>query len=232
MRAIDWKKYAFVFILAAAIFATVFWVNALFNRWRITDIRSIGDQIAVDILSSETQFSLLAESSCHDLGTSVLSTEINALASKLSYAEENLGSNNPEVIALKRYYSLLQIKDYLLMKKISEKCGTKPIVILYFYSNAGDCPLCERTGYILTYLREQYPDLRVYSFDYHLDLSALRTLISMFKIENRLPTIMVNDKVHYNLASLEEIEKVVPELKKLNTATSTTNTNNKSSYIE
>ncbi len=227
MRAIDWKKYTFVFLLAAAIFATVFWVSALFNNWRVADIRSIGDQIAVDILSSETQFSLLEESSCQDLGTSVLSTEINALASKLSYAEENLGSNNLEVVGLKRYYSLLQIKDYLLMKKISEKCGTKPVVVLYFYSNAGDCPLCERTGYILTYLREQYPDLRVYSFDYHLDLSALRTLVSMFKIENKLPALIVNEKVYYNLSSLEEIEKAVPELKKLKTATSTTATTSK-----
>ena len=179
-------------------------------------MRAIESKISLDLLSSETQFSLLAESSCKDIGkASVLSTEINALAEKLSYMEQKFGTQNEEVLSLKKYYSLLEIKDYLLMKRVSEKCGTTPISILYFYSNAGDCALCEKTGYVLTYLSQQYPQIRVYSFDYNIDLSAVKTLIAMFKVKNTLPAIVVNDDVHYGLSTLEEFEKAIPKLKDL-----------------
>ena len=227
MRAIDWKKYVLVLFITVAIFATALYVSNRLNDRRIDEIRSIGDQISIDILSSETQFSLLAESSCKDVaGQSILSKEINSLAEKLSYTEEKLGSDNSEVAQLKRYYSLLEIKDYLLMKKVSSKCGVKPITVLYFYSNSGDCPECERAGYVLTSLRQSYPDLRVYSFDYHLNLSALRTLISIFNIQPKLPAIMIGDDTFYGFTSLEEIETKVPELK-TSLATSSTSTTKK-----
>ena len=223
MNIFDWRKYTVVFGITVVIFGTALYISNRLNDRRIDEIRSIGDQISVDILSSETQFSLLAESSCQDLaGQSVLSKEINSLADKLSYTEGKLGSDNAEVIQLKRYYSLLEIKDYLLMKRVSSKCGVKPVTVLYFYSNEGDCPDCERAGYVLTYLREQYPDLRVYSFDYHLNLSALRTLVSIFNIESKLPAIMIGDKVFYGFTSLSDIEAKVPELKTLATSTPTT----------
>ena len=77
----------------------------------------MGDKISLDILSSETQFSLLTESSCKSIGDNTLSFEVGQLGSKLAYMEEKVGSDNPDFINLKTYYSLLEIKDYLLMKK-------------------------------------------------------------------------------------------------------------------
>lgn len=225
MRSIDWKKYLLVLVITVAIFGTALYISNRLNDRRIDEIRSIGDQISIDILSSETQFSLLAESSCKDLaGQSILSKEINSLAEKLSYTEDKLGSDNSEVIELKRYYSLLEIKDYLLMKKVTSQCGVKPITVLYFYSNSGDCSECEKAGYVLTSLRQKYPDLRVYSFDYNLNLSALRTLISIFKIEDRLPAIMIGDKVFYGFTPLEDIESAIPELKASLATTTPTST--------
>jgi hypothetical protein len=212
----DWKKYVFVLIITVAIFATTFYISAYFNNLRTAEMRAVENKISLDLLSSETQFSLLAEASCKDIGkSSILSKEINTLAEKLSYMEEKFGATNEEVLGLKKYYSLLEIKDYLLMKRVSEKCGVTPISILYFYSNAGDCPLCEKTGYVLTYLNQQYPQIRVYSFDYNLDLSAVQTLISVFKVKNTLPAIIVGEDVHYGLSTLDEFEKAMPKLKEL-----------------
>lgn len=210
------KKYLMVFIITAAIFGTALFVSQRLSDKRIEEVRAIESKIAIDILSSETQFNLLAESSCQDVGGSpFLSTELNTLAGELSYTEERLGDNNEVVIGLKKYYTLLQIKDYILMKRITEKCGIEPIVILYFYSNKGDCENCKKVGYVLDYLRSQYPTLRVYAFDYNLDISALQTMVSIFKIKNELPALVINEKVHYNIASLEDIEKIIPEIKKL-----------------
>jgi hypothetical protein len=172
-KSVDYKKYIFSFLITSIIFGTAIYLSNYFGQKKIEEIRNIQDKISIDILSSETQFSLLEESSCEDVGTGSLSTELSNLEAKLSYTENERGVDDPEVQTLKKYYSLLEIKDYLLMNKISEKCKKTPLSIIYFYSNSDSCKDCEREGYVLTRLRETYPDLRVYSFDYDMDMSAV-----------------------------------------------------------
>jgi len=211
----EWKKYAYTFLITAVIFATAIYVSNYFSQKRMNEIKDIESRIAVDILASETQFSLLSELSCRDISSSLLSKQLSELGDKLSYTEESRGSDDAEVINLKKYYSLLQIKDFLLMQKIKERCGSKTLSLIYFYSNEGDCSDCENEGFVLTRLRADYPELRVYSFDYNLDLSALKTLTSIYNIEDKLPALLINDKVYYGFKSIDEIKNIIPALKEL-----------------
>lgn len=215
MNTIDWKKYFFSFAITAIIFTTAIVLSNYFSDKKIEEIRGIQDKIAIDILSSETQFALLAESSCEDVGVGTLSAELGEIENKLSYTENQRGHDDPEVQSLKRYYSLLQIKDYLLMNRISEKCKKTPLSIIYFYSSNTICDDCEREGYVLTKLRETYPELRVYSFDYNIDVPAVKTLISINKVQNQLPAIFIKGKVYYGFQSIEDLEKAMPELAKI-----------------
>ena len=107
------------------------------------------------------------------------------------------------------------------MQEISRKCGEKPVFVLYFYSNEGDCDDCTRAGEVLTYLRQQYPGLRVYSFDYHLDLSALQTLITLRRVNGeRLPAVIINNRTPvYGFKNVEEMQELIPELATLATST-------------
>ncbi len=214
-KSINWKKYFFSFAITAVIFATAIFFSNYFSQKKLAEVRGIQDKIAIDILSSETQFSLLEESSCKDVGVGTLSTELGTLEEKLAYTENQRGHDDPEVQTLKRYYSLLEIKDYLLMNKISEKCNKTPISIIYFYSSDQTCDDCEKEGYVLTNLRETYPDLRVYSFDYNIELSAVKTLISVNKVENRMPALIIKDANYYGFQSVEDLEKILPELAKM-----------------
>src|SRR3989344_8183211 len=221
---IDSKKYLFSFIITVIIFSTAIYLSNYFSEKKLEEIRNIQDKISIDILSSETQFSLLEESLCKDLGINALSSELGELEAKLSYTESSRGADDSEVQILKKYYSLLEIKDYLLMNKISEKCKKYPISIIYFYSTNNDCSDCEKDGYVLTKLREIYPELRIYSFDYNVDLSAVRTLIAINKIENKLPALIVKEKIYYGFQSVEDLEKIIPELQTLKTAKEATST--------
>ncbi len=214
----DLRKYIFAFLITALIFGTAIYASNRLGNKKLAEVRDIEDKLALDILSSETQFALLEETLCKDIGNTYLSKEVGNLADRLSYAESENPKDDPNVINLKRYYSLLEIKDYLLMKKITEKCGTKPTFILYFYSNEGDCEECTKTGYVLTALHEKYPDIRIYSFDYNLDLEAIKTLISIYKVENTLPAVIINEVPYYGYRSLEELEDTVPAIKLLETA--------------
>ena len=179
-------------------------------------MRTVQDKLATDILSSETQFSLLSELSCEqDTENDNLSSELNELANKINDSESNLKGNS-DVIELKRYYSVLEIKDYLLTKKINQKCKGKLVPLLYFYTTANNCTECIKQGYVLTELREKYPGLRVYSFDYSLDLSALKALIKIYKIEDtKLPAIVINEHTYTGFKTIEDIEKIEPAIMKL-----------------
>ncbi len=211
MRTIDSKKYILAFAITAVILFTAIILSNYFRQKKFQEIRSIQDQISIDILSSEVQTSLLEQFSCRNVANNALSRELGTLGDKLSYTEENRGVDDPEVIALKRYYSLLQIKDYILMNRIREKCGTRNEFIIYFYGQ--DCEECQKQGYVLTKLREDYPELRVYAFDYNLDVSAIKTLVSVTKIEETLPALYIKDEIYYGYRSIEDIEKIIPQLR-------------------
>lgn len=227
MHTVDWSKYFYVFLITLAIFATAFYTSYKLNNKKLDDIQTMQNRVSIDVLSSETQFSLLAESSCESIGDASLSQDLDALGAKLSYAEKNITSKT-ELLWLKKNYALLEIKDYILTKKIAASCDKKPAYVLYFYSNEpGECPDCKREGMVLTELRRKYPGLRVYSFDYNLDLAAQKTLLSLFKVKDELPAIVVNGRVYHGFQGVEDIEKLIPNLKELlpkETATTTEKT--------
>jgi hypothetical protein len=223
---IDLKKYLFTFLITAAIFATAFFASTFFSDKRVENVKSIQDNIAIDILSSETQFDLLKEVPCANVSGSILSGELSVLGDKLSHTENERGSKDDEIIYLKKYYSLLQIKDYILSKKLVEKCGAtkKPVFIIYFYSNTGDCPECEKTGYVLTRLKEIYPDLRVYSFDYNIDIAAVNSMKTIYRIKQPLPALVIEDKTYSGFKSLEELDALLPDTLRVATSTVATST--------
>src|SRR3990167_10775762 len=217
----DSNKYLVAFLITAAIFGTAVFASNKLTGKKLEDVRDIESRVALDILSSETQFALLAETSCRDIGPGFLSKELGPLGERLSYAENQTGFDEADIESLKRSYFLLEIKDYLLMKRLTERCNIRPTFILYFYSTSDRCDDCEKMGYVLTALRDKYPDLRVYSFDYHYDVGAIKTLTSIYKVKPTLPAIIVNGEPYYGLQTVEGLEENIPALKLLQAATST-----------
>lgn len=198
--------------ITIALIGTIVYAISYLNNARIAELTAIEEQLTIDALSLETQFLLLEAAPCDSAASSTtLTNELADLGNRLAYTESQLGTDNPQVIHLKKKYSLLEIRDYLVTKKLAAACGTKPVTVLYFYSNSGDCPDCDKAGYALTYLRDTYPKLRVYSFDYDLDLGALKTLIAVDKVKNNLPAFIINGKYSYGFTTLAEFEKQFPK---------------------
>ena len=222
---IDWRKYLIVLLITACLFLTASYLSNYFSDKKINQLKLIQDNIAINILSSETQFSLLQESSCKNVSGSLLSSELDELGHKLEWGQENNLGSTDEVAYLKKYYSLLQIKDYLLMKKISVSCKVKSAFILYFYTTAENCKECERESLVLSSLRDKYPELRVYSFDFSTDLSAVKALLQIYKIKDtELPALVLDDELLTGFHSIEELESRVKESFKLQEAKPETST--------
>jgi hypothetical protein len=210
----DWKRYVIVFFITLGLFLTAVYLSNYFNSRKITKLKNIQDAISIDVLSSETQYSLLSEMSCRNVSES-LSDQLGELGNKLEWGEKNMG-NSEELAYLKKYYSLLEIKDYLLMKKISARCGKKSAFILYFYTTAENCSECEKESLVLTALREKFPELRVYSFDYSINLSAVKAMIDIYKIKDTaLPALIINEETLTGFHSVDELGSIIKATFKL-----------------
>lgn len=210
-------------LITILLVGTVAYAINYLNRARIADLNAIEDQLAIDTLSLDTQFSLLEAAPCESATeTAGLSGKLSDLGDRLSYTEAQLGSTNAQVIRLKQQYTLLEIRDYLITRQLGEACKTKPVTVLYFYSNAGDCSECDRAGYALSYLRQEYPALRVYSFDYNLDLGALKTLIAVEKLKDEPPVFLIQGKTSYGFTSLEDLVAKFPKGALVASTTATT----------
>ena len=70
---------------------------------------------------------------------------------------------------------------------------------------------------MLSVLRDKYPELRVYSFDYSIDLSAVKFHASnIYKIEDtKLPAVLVDEDVLTGFHGIDELESRVKKSFKL-----------------
>ena len=192
------------------IVATIAYAINYLDQARVAELSALESQIALDALSLETQFSLLATAPCESATSTELTSGLADLGERLSYTESQLGSDNAQVIQLKKQYTLLEIRDYLIMKQFATACNVKPVTVLYFYSNRDDCPACDKAGYALSYLHDTFPNLRVYSFDYYLDLGALKTLIQLNQMQGEVPAFVINGKTTYGFTDLADLEDRFP----------------------
>ncbi len=215
-RIIRWQKYILVFFLTLAVFSIGIILSKKFNNQRVENIDEIENNLYLNILSSEIQFSLLEEIGCKGITEkTILSSELRGLAKKIEFMENQLKDESDEFKNLKRKYELLQIKDYLLMKKLAKKCKLEPINILFFSSKMNEKmdDDSKKEFYVLKRLERDNPRLRVYYFDYDLPLSALRSLLIAKKVSGeKFPAIVINDKVYTGFQSLEKIQKLLPKL--------------------
>lgn len=207
------KRYFIVFIITAIVFALAFWMSSIFSNNKIDQLREIQEQIAIDILSTETRYALLEQTSCIHSVTSLeeeqgLSRELNDLARRLKFMESQLGAEDEDVLFVKKYYSLLQVKDYLLMEEIKNRCGENLFTILYFHQ--GDCDACQKQSLVLDELVEEYPETRVYWFDKDVNTPAVQTMLSIFGITQG-PTMVINDEAYEGFYTFEEIQQIAPE---------------------
>jgi len=210
----SFKRYIIVFVITGVIFAFTFWLSNQLSEGKIREVRDLEDQIALNILSTETRYSLLENSSCehvsanntNDIG---LNSELNDMVHRVKFMASQLGAEDEKVISLKKYYTLLQIKDYLLTKELYNRCGTHIVSILYLYQEG--CAECVKQSIILDDLVNRYPEIRVYWIDKDLQTPALDTLLSILNVKST-PSIVIKNKVYDSLQTTVDIESYIPQI--------------------
>ena len=210
-----WKRYMLALFITLALFGVAFYLSGQLSSRKIDEVRAIQDKIATDILSTETRFVLLGASSCdHVVANNQfendLSSELANMARRVKFMENELGYNDERVVLIKEQYTLFQIKDYILQKQLTERCGAERPTILYFHGP--DCKECQGQSIVLDELHDTYKNVRIYWLDSGITMPAMQTIISMFKIKT-VPSLVIGKDTLVGFQSLDVLSALMPEEK-------------------
>ncbi len=204
-KAVHKSKYLAAFSFTTLIFVLGILLGNHFSAVKIDQITDLQGELNVKVAGTELRNMLLVEHPCESFD-STLTEELFDVGTKLDYMESQLGKQNKKVLSLKERYSLLEIRHWLLLKKAKKQCDLDLDLVLYFYSNLGDCHDCEQQGYVLSTLHKKYPKLNIYSFDINIDNPALNTVKRIFKIDSA-PALVVNEELLEGVRSKNVLEE-------------------------
>ena len=207
-KKINKTKFLAVFASTTLIFLIGLVIGNKIGDAKLSKVDTLEQDLRTDTIAMELQYLLLAEDPCSSVNSTTLTEELYEIGSKLDFMEQRLGKKNQDVIRLKNYYSLLEIRHWLFMKKQQKECNTDNTLVLYFYSNLGDCDRCEEQGFVLNYLRKKYPAVNVYSFDININNIAMDTIKTMFNVK-KAPTIVINENILEGFNNLEYLETFI-----------------------
>jgi len=214
-KRISITKFVAVVATTTLIFIFGILLGNYLSNIKLSSLDELQQDLRVKTMSLEMQYSLLAENPCAHTKTNTLNEELYQLNSKIDFMESSLGTSNTDVLRLKEYYSILQLRHYLLLRRAMKECGEDYIFVLYFYSNKEDCPDCRSEGDIITYFRKELENMRVYAFDIDIDNVAIETVKELYGVD-AIPTMVINDQVFKGFLSKNEMQKVFANFSSVN----------------
>ncbi|MBS3112707.1 hypothetical protein J4418_01325 [Candidatus Woesearchaeota archaeon] len=211
MHRRKFSMFKFVGVLAATtlIFMIGIQLGNYLSSIKITRIEDLQNNIKVDTLGLETQLLIVSKNPCEILKLGIMDEELYEIGSKLAYIESQYGHGDESVQRLKNYYSILELRHWILLNNVKEKCNIDYDLILYFYSNELDCNDCEKQGFVLDYIRRTNSNVKIYSLEYSLDNPAINTIKALYKIKaEELPVIIINGEAYTGFKDKAEFESL------------------------
>ncbi|MFH1470725.1 MAG: hypothetical protein ABIF01_03180 [Candidatus Micrarchaeota archaeon] len=142
---------------------------------------------------------------------SELSRKTEEYGDKLNYMENQVGKFDSKVMSLKSDYSLMQMRNYLLLKDLDENCGSKHLTILYFYTNEDYSPKTDQ-GIALADALAGLPEIRGKTRIYHFDVNVRNSVVDALKEQYGItiaPTIIINGKKYEGYRGAEECKGIL-----------------------
>lgn len=199
-KKISAQKTVLVLLLTIIIFSAGILLGNHNTTKKFSAVTDLSDELRLETLGIEVEYDILAENICENEDVLYLTTELFEISEKVDFMENEIGSNNEQVIQLKKQYFVLEARHWILAKKRVQDClgnnkGMNNTIVLYFYSNKGDCPQCPEQGAVLTHLHRKYEGMKIYSFDININSPIVRVLKDLYEIRT-VPGLVINDELH------------------------------------
>ncbi len=216
-RAIHFKTYLIVGLIALIIFGLGFSMSLLVGNERIAQVEKATKVQELNYKSLQFQqlyLNTLANNtdSCPVFELS-LQSSINTLTDSLERMEAYKVSadfNGDDFEDLARSYVLDNLRYWFFASKTIELCNLDIVTILYFYSDE-KCSICPDQGVILSYYKKLLGE-RLLVFPINADLRYSEASIAMLEKRYNVtvyPTIIVAEKKYEGVASKKELLPIV-----------------------
>lgn len=196
--------YITVGILTILVFALGIFIGNAIADAKIDYAKQLNTQLTLESRGIQLKYEIAGTNICKVFDTGTLFDELYNIGAKLDYLENTKKEGDMEIAQLKEYYQILEIENWLLIKEYRERCGARADIVLYFYSNKGDCPSCDQQGHALTYLRRNNDGMYIFSFDINSANPAIDMLKTTYGVE-RTPTVIIGDTPYVGLQTAEQI---------------------------
>ena len=208
------SKAFFVLVVTLIIFAIGVFIGTQLSSQKADTILELSQDLQIQTLGIEVQHDILSENICENDNVLYLTEDLFALAEKLDFMENSLGSDDERVLTLKEYYFVLEAKHWLLARQRAASCLDEPAdinasTILYFYSTENECSDCQQQGFTLSYLRRKYDGMKVYSFDINFNTPVTNALKGVYGIGSEAPTLVINDETRVGFHDVDDITQVI-----------------------
>lgn len=209
---INWKIYVTAGIVTLVVFSLGIGLGYLISNQKYDIIKYDFDSIQLQ--QKDIEIELLLINSIGNKSCDTLSYEIEKTASQstelgqtvMFYDNEII--KNPDFPSLKKNYiiSLIQLWSYWELFK--SNCNSSVNTILYFYS-IKNCDNCQAQGFVLSYLKETYPDkIMIFALDKDEDLYSLDLLKNVYNVTTA-PTLIINNKKYEGLKDINELKSLL-----------------------
>lgn len=203
-----------ILLLTIIIFSIGIIVGNQTTHQKYSTVLDLTEELQLQTLAVEVEYDILEENICRNDDILYLTEELFELSEKIDYMENDLGSDHPRVSELKQHYFIVEAKHWLLAKKRIDECFENNItlnntIVLYFYSNKGDCPRCQQQGAVISYLHEEYEGMKVYSFDATSQSPVVKTLKKIYTVQGELPGLVINDETVQGYLNADEFIAIV-----------------------
>ena len=212
-RKIEWNRILLAFLIGNLLFFFGIFLGYLIGQIAKGSAISIEEDIKSEFISLEVQNQLLESYPCSEVALKGLSDRLDEVGKIVDTLETRQGVDQPDVLKIKSLYTLFEMKHYFMTMKRQKDCKEQYDIVWFFYSNAQKTQEqrlirdeSQKIGFILSYLRNVYPSLRVYSLDASLQLPATQVLKESLNI-TKYPSVVVNGKLIPEPAAKEDVEK-------------------------
>lgn len=212
MKRYTKKAYVFAAVLSLILYSIGIITGIFIQKQSQNSVEDKLEQIQRSIENTQLEYlyisSLGDKISCDSLKTLVDETTKNVwiIGDELVRIEDS--NMNQKFIELKKEYSLLSIRAWILNNYFKVKCNSDDKIILYFYSIP--CEQCITQGKILDDLRENElkGKLKVFVLDINVDEPMVDLVKKTYNISNT-PSLVVENKTIYGLAEKNQILSLI-----------------------
>jgi len=212
MRKINWKIYAFSFIITTMIFALGFSIGLIIEKERLQEVEKINTEQNVQMKSLQLQQIYLEQGNTNcDAMKDLFEFNLEELTESMNRVIDynNKALIDEEVFKYQlRDYFLTEIQFLLFSQELEDSCMMDSVTVIYFYNeNERDVQ-----GSVLDYLKNIFgQSMLVFSFDVNFeDEPMIGVLMKTYDVDV-FPTVVINGEKFEGGVGSEELQEFICE---------------------